>query len=194
MLRQLLQQLRTGFMVLLALTVLTGVIYPLFIMGVGQVAFTSHVNGSLISHNGVMVGSRLIGQDFTSPRYFWGRPSATSPYPYNASDSSASNLGPTNPALLSTVKARMIALEQSNPHGTAIPVDLVTASASGLDPEISPTAAYYQAARIAKARNLPLSTVDKLIQAHTQNRQLGFLGEPRVNVLELNLALDYLNE
>ncbi|MDF2529575.1 MAG: kdpC [Gammaproteobacteria bacterium] len=193
MLREIAKQLRTGLMVFIIMTVLTGLIYPLLITGIGQLVFPNQANGSLISKNGKLIGSSLIGQDFTSPKYFWGRPSATLPFPYNAAASQASNLGPINPELMTEVKARVLGLKQANPNAAqAIPVDLVTASGSGLDPDISPAAAFYQAPRIAKQRGLPVATVNTLISQHIQPRQLGILGEARVNVLELNLALDQL--
>ncbi|MDF2940207.1 MAG: kdpC [Gammaproteobacteria bacterium] len=191
MLNVLLKQLRIGLSLLVLLTVLTGVLYPLLITGIGQTLFSGKANGSLITQNGKVIGSSLIGQHFDSPKYFWGRPSATEPFPYNAASSAASNLGPTNPALISSVKNRLIALKQADPNADGlVPIDLVTESGSGLDPDISIAAAFYQAPRIAKARNLPMATVDNLIQSHIESRQLGILGEPRVNVLELNLALD----
>lgn len=174
-----------------AMTVLTGILYPLAATGVAQVLFPGKANGSLVQKSGKTVGSSLIGQAFSSPVYFWGRPSATAPNPNNGASSSGSNQGPTNPALTDAVKQRIDALKQADPSNTAaVPVDLVTASGSGLDPEISPAAARYQTARVARARNLPVTTVERLVDAHTAGRQFGMLGEPRVNVLELNLALD----
>ena len=156
-------------------------------------AFPHQANGSLITQGGKAVGSELIGQSFTEPGHFWGRPSATAPMPYNASASGGSNLGPTNPALTDAVKARIEALRAADPGNTRpVPVDLVTASASGLDPHISPAAAAYQAERVARARSLPVAQVQALVQLHTENPWLGLLGEPRVNVLALNLALDAL--
>jgi K+-transporting ATPase ATPase C chain len=191
MLQELVKQLRIGLSILLLLTVVTGIFYPLLITGVGQLFFPKQANGSLISLNGKVIGSSLIGQNFTSPQYFWGRPSATPVFPYNAAASSASNLGPTNPALLAAVKGRVIALKQANPNANGpVPVDLVTASGSGLDPDISLAAAYYQAPRIAKQRHLTVAAVDQFISQHIEARQLGILGEPRLNVLELNLDLD----
>jgi len=155
--------------------------------------FSHQANGSLIEENGKAVGSALIGQQFDAPHYFWGRLSATSPNPYNAQNSGGSNLGPTNPALADEVKGRIAALHEADPSNTAsIPVDLVTSSGSGLDPDISPAAAAYQAARVAKARGLTLEQVSGLIAQNTSGRQLGVFGEPRVNVLRLNLALDEL--
>jgi K+-transporting ATPase ATPase C chain len=178
-------------MLLLIFTVLTGLLYPLVVTGIAQLVFPSQANGSLISSNGQTVGSSLIGQQFDDPKYFWGRLSATGPYPYNAAASSGSNLGPTNPALLDEVKARIAALKAADPTNTQpIPVDLVTSSGSGLDPNISIAAALYQLPRVAKARGLSEAAVRIQVDKYTQGRQLGFLGEPRVNVLELNLALD----
>jgi K+-transporting ATPase ATPase C chain len=173
---------------LLVLTVITGVAYPLLVTGIAQVAFNDKANGSLIVQKDKVVGSRLIGQPFSDPKYFWSRPSATSPMPYNGAASSGSNQGPTNPALKEAVEARIKALGGPAP----VPADLVTASGSGLDPHISPAAAEYQVARVAKARNVAEDRVRQLVTQHTQGRQLGVLGEPVVNVLELNLALDAL--
>jgi K+-transporting ATPase ATPase C chain len=173
------------------MTVLTGVLYPLAATGVAQVMFPGKANGSLVQKGGKTVGSSLIGQAFSEPKYFWGRPSATAPNPDNGASSSGSNQGPTNPALTEAARQRIDALKQADPsNDAAVPVDLVTASGSGLDPEISPAAARYQLARVARARNLPVATVEGLVDAHTESRQFGVLGEPRVNVLELNLALD----
>lgn len=171
---------------LVVLSIITGFAYPLLVTGVAQVAFNDEANGSLIEKDGKVVGSRLIGQPFSDPKYFWGRPSATSPMPYNGAASSGSNLGPTNPALKEAVEGRIKALDGPTP----VPADLVTASGSGLDPHISPAAASYQIARVAKARNLPEAKLRELVRQHTAGRQFGLLGEPRVNVLELNLALD----
>jgi K+-transporting ATPase ATPase C chain len=185
--------LRQSFMLLLVLTAITGVLYPLAATGLSQLLFPHQANGSLIVRDGKPVGSSLIGQSFTDPKYFWGRPSATSPNPYNAASSSGSNQGPTNPALADAVKQRIAALRAVDPGNTApVPVDLVTASASGLDPQISPAAAQYQLARVARLRHLSLVQVQSLVQRYTQGRQLGMLGESRVNVLQLNLALDAL--
>jgi K+-transporting ATPase ATPase C chain len=170
---------------------LTGLAYPIAITGIAQLVFNHQANGSLIEQDGELLGSELIGQPFDDPKYFWGRPSATLPFPYNAAASSGSNLGPTNPILESTVKARVAALRAVDPgNNTPIPVDLVTASASGLDPHISISAANYQISRVAWERGLSETQVIQLVQQYTHNRQLGFLGEPRVNILELNLALD----
>ena len=183
--------LRQSFFLLLVMTVITGVLYPLAATGLAQLVFPRQANGSLIMQNGKPVGSTLIGQSFTDPEYFWGRPSATTPNPYNAASSSGSNQGPTNPALTDAVKQRIAALRAADPGNTAaVPVDLVTASASGLDPQISPAAAQYQAARVARVRKLDVAQVQALVAQNTEGRQLGVLGEPRVNVLELNRALD----
>jgi len=178
-------------MMLLILTLLTGLLYPLAVTGLAQLLFPLQANGSLIVRDGKVLGSELIGQPFDAPRYFWSRPSATAPFSYNAAASSGSNLGPTNPALIEAVKARIAALKAADPDNPArIPVDLVTASGSGLDPHISVAAAEYQVHRVAQARRLDEETVRRLVFRHTQERQLGILGEPRVNVLDLNLALD----
>jgi len=180
-----------SFRMLIVMSVVTGVVYPLVVTGIAQVAFPAAANGSLISVNGKAMGSSLIGQPFDDPNYFWSRPSATSPQPYNAMASSGSNQGPLNPALTDAVKDRIKALRDADPGNTApVPVDLVTASGSGLDPHISVAAAQYQAARVAKARGLAADKVQSLIAAHTEGRTFGVLGEPRVNVLALNLALD----
>ncbi|SAL42929.1 potassium-transporting ATPase subunit C [Caballeronia sordidicola] len=174
-----------------ALTVVTGLIYPAVVTAVAQAAFPAQANGSVIEKSGKPVGSELIGQQFDAPGYFWGRLSATSPNPYNATASSGSNLGPTNPALADEVKGRISALHDADPANTApVPVDLVTSSGSGLDPEISPAAAAYQIDRVAKARKLSHNDVEALVQRATTGRQFGILGEARVNVLKLNLALD----
>jgi K+-transporting ATPase ATPase C chain len=184
-------QLRPALMSLILLTLVTGVAYPLVVTGIAQVIFPYQANGSLIVKDGKVVGSALIGQLFDDPKYFWGRPSATSPYGYNAGASSGSNLSPTNPALISAVQGRVDALRAADPDNKApVPVDLVTASGSGLDPHISPAAALYQVPRVARARKLTPEAVRALLDQHTEGRQLGFLGEPRVNVLTLNLALD----
>lgn len=185
--------LRPALTLFVVLSLVTGLLYPLAVTGVAQTAFSHQANGSLITQGGKTVGSELIGQAFTEPGHFWGRPSATAPMPYNASASGGSNLGPTNPALAEAVKARIEALRAADPGNTQpVPVDLVTASASGLDPQISPAAADYQAARVAKARGLPLAQVQALVQQHTESPWLGVLGEPHVNVLALNLALESL--
>jgi len=184
-------QLRPALVLLALLTLLTGILYPLTVTGLAQLIFPRQANGSLIVSGGKALGSSLIGQPFDDPKYFWGRLSATSPYPYNASASSGSNLGPTNPALLAAVQARLAALKAADPGNTApVPVDLVTASGSGLDPDISVAAALYQVARVARVRGLSQAAVTALVNQYTTGRQLGFLGEPRVDVLELNLALD----
>src|SRR5581483_865495 len=168
-----------------------GVAYPLLVTGIAQVAFKHQANGSLIEKDGKVLGSELIGQPFSDPKYFWSRPSATSPQPYNGASSSGSNQGPTNPALKEAVEGRVKALRDAGGDpAKPIPVDLLTASGSGLDPHISPAAADYQVARIAKARSLPEQRVRELVAKHTEGRQLGILGEPVVNVLKLNLALD----
>jgi K+-transporting ATPase ATPase C chain len=188
------KQLKPAFLSLLVFTILTGLIYPLAITGAAQLIFPRQANGSLILQNGQPVGSQLIGQPFDDPKYFWGRLSATSPYPYNAASSSGSNLGPTNPALIAEVQARIQTLKAADPgNNQPIPVDLVTSSGSGLDPDISIAAALYQAPRVARVRGLSEEQVRALIQKYTENRQLLFLGEPRVNVLELNLALDQIH-
>jgi potassium-transporting ATPase KdpC subunit len=187
------RELRTAFLVLVALTGLTGVAYPLAVTGLAQLLFPSQANGSLIVEDGHVRGSVWIGQSFDDPRYFWSRPSATAPFPNNAAASSGSNLGPLNDALRDAVKGRVEALRAADPGNTApVPVDLVTASASGLDPHISPAAAAYQSARVARVRGLDRAQVDALVAEHTEGRFLGLLGEPRVNVLALNLALDRL--
>ncbi len=191
------RQLRPALAVLFVLTIVTGLVYPLVITGIAQLVFPHQANGSIIMVDGKPVGSELIGQQFSDPKYFWGRLSATGDYPYNAfnaqtgTGSSGSNYGPMNPALLKAVQGRVDALRAADPGNTLpIPVDLVTASGSGLDPNISVAAALYQAPRVARLRGLPLERVQALVAQYTQGRQLGFLGEPRVNVLELNLALD----
>jgi len=186
-------QLRPAVMLLLLFTVLTGLVYPAVVTGIAQLAMPGKANGSLIESGGRPIGSALIGQAFADPKHFWSRPSATSPYPYNAASSAGSNQGPTNPALIDAVKERIKALRDADPGNKApVPVDLVTASGSGLDPHISPAAAEYQVARVARARGLAPERVRALVAQYTQGRQLGFLGEPVVNVLQLNLALDKL--
>jgi potassium-transporting ATPase KdpC subunit len=184
-------QLRAAIAALAVLTVVTGIIYPLIVTGIAQTVFPSQANGSLIVKDGRPVGSALIGQPFDDPRYFWSRPSATSPFPDNAGSSAGSNLSPTNPDLVKAVQGRVDALRAADPGNTApVPVDLVTASGSGLDPDISPAAALYQVPRVARARGLDAERVRELVARHTVGRFLGVLGEPRVNVLALNLALD----
>ncbi len=186
-----LSQIRPAIVSLVALSIITGIAYPAVVTGIAQIFFRQQANGSLVVRDGKIVGSSLIGQPFGDPKYFWGRPSATSPFPYNAASSSGSNLGPTNPDLVKAVQARVDALRAADPGNTApVPVDLVTTSGSGLDPDISPAAAFYQVHRVAKARGLDVGTVWQLVEQHIQGRQLGFLGESRVNVLTLNLALD----
>ena len=182
---------RAAIVSLAALTVVTGIIYPLIVTGIAQTVFPSQANGSLIVKEGKPVGSALIGQPFDDPKYFWSRPSATSSFPNNAGSSAGSNLSPTNPDLVKAVQGRVDALRAADPGNTApVPVDLVTASGSGLDPDISPAAALYQMPRVARAHGLDAERVRELIARHTQGRFLGVLGEPRVNVLALNLALD----
>jgi K+-transporting ATPase ATPase C chain len=184
-------ELRPALVVFVLLSLLTGVLYPLIVTGVGQVMFGRRAHGSLIEMEHRAVGSRLIGQPFSSAQHFWGRPSATSPQPYNGAASSGSNQGPTNPALEAAVKERLAALTAADPGNAApVPVDLVTASASGLDPHISPAAAEYQVARVARDRRLSQEEVRALVRQATEGRTFGILGEPRVNVLELNLLLD----
>lgn len=183
--------LRPALVLFGALTLLVGVLYPLAVTGIGQIAFADNASGSLVVRDGKTVGSTLIGQSFSSPGYFWGRPSATGPMANNASGSSGSNQGPLHPALVDAVKSRIAALREADPGNTSpVPVDLVTASASGLDPEISVAAARYQVGRIAAARKLPRDRVEALVSDHTVGQTLGFFGEARVNVLKLNLALD----
>jgi len=183
--------LRPALTLFIVLSLITGLAYPLLVTGIAQTAFPGAANGSLIEQGGKVIGSRLIGQPFSDPKHFWSRPSATGPMAYNASVSSGSNLGPLNPALAEAVKARIEALRAADPGNTTpVPVDLITASGSGLDPHISRAAADYQAARVAKARGLPEAQVRALIDRHTEGAWLGFIGEARVNVLALNLALD----
>ncbi|MFZ1643724.1 MAG: potassium-transporting ATPase subunit KdpC [Candidatus Contendobacter sp.] len=185
--------IRPAVMLFVLLSMITGLIYPLLVTGIGQAVFPAQAAGSLIERDGKPVGSRLIGQNFTDPKYFWGRPSATGPYPNNAAASSGSNLGPLNPALKEAVETRVQALRAADPgNAQPVPVDLVTTSASGLDPHISPAAAEYQVTRVARARGLAPETVRNLLAKQTEDRQWGVFGEPRVNVLELNLALDGL--
>jgi potassium-transporting ATPase KdpC subunit len=197
-----LREIRPAIVVLVALTLITGLVYPLVMTGIAQVAFPYQANGSMIERDGKVIGSALIGQDFESDKYFHGRPSATTapdpkdptktvPAPYNAANSGGSNLGPSNKALVDRVKGDLAKLQKENP-GTPVPADLVTTSASGLDPEISPEAALFQVPRVAKARNLPEQRVHQLVDDNIEGRFLDLLGEPRVNVLKLNIALDRL--
>jgi K+-transporting ATPase ATPase C chain len=186
--------MRPALVIFVLLTLVTGVAYPFAITGIASLLFSREASGSLIERNGVIVGSRLIGQDFTDPKYFWGRPSATAERPYNALASGGSNQGPLNPALVEAVKGRITALRAADPDNHAtIPVDLVTASASGLDPDISPAAAAYQVTRVARIRGVNPDEVRKLVVEHTELPALGFIGAPHVNVLALNLALDTLS-
>jgi K+-transporting ATPase ATPase C chain len=183
--------LRPALVLFLVLSLLTGLLYPLLVTGVAQAVFPHQANGSLVQRDGQTVGSELIGQPFSQPGHFWSRPSATGPMAYNAAASGGSNLGPSHPALAEAVQARIAALRAADPGNTApVPVDLVTASASGLDPHISLAAARYQAARVARVRGLPAEQVNALVDQHTEGAWLGFMGEARVNVLALNLALD----
>jgi K+-transporting ATPase ATPase C chain len=185
--------IRPAITLFILLSLVTGLLYPLLVTGISQAVFPAQAAGSLIERDGKLIGSRLIGQNFTDPKYFWGRPSATSPYPNNAAASGGSNLGPLNPALKAAVESRVKALREADPGNTQpAPVDLVTTSASGLDPHVSPAAAEYQAGRVARARGLAPEAVEALVAQHTEDRQWGIFGEPRVNVLELNLALDGL--
>ncbi len=183
--------IRPAVSLLAVMTLLLGIGYPLIITGAAKVAFPRQAEGSLVYQDGKLIGSTLIGQSFSDPKYFWGRPSATTPQPYNGLGSTGSNLGPLNPALIDAVKANAKALHEADPDNQQpVPVDLVTASASGLDPDISPAAAHYQAARVARARKLALASVETLIKTHERGRIFGLIGEPRISVLELNLALD----
>lgn len=185
--------LRSALTLFVLLSALTGLVYPLVVTGFAELLFPARAAGSILMRDGRAVGSALIGQSFTDPGHFWGRPSATTPQPYNGTASAGSNLGPLNPALVDAVKERIAALRAADPGNDApVPVDLVTASGSGLDPEISVAAANFQAARVARARSIPEARVRALIAAHSEGRLLGVLGEARVNVLELNLALDAL--
>jgi len=184
-------QLRPALTLFVTLSLVTGLVYPLAVTGIAKLVFPDRADGSLITRDGKVIGSDLIGQSYNDPKHFWGRPSATSPMPYNASGSSGSNLGPSSPALADAVEARIAALRSADPENTApVPVDLVTASASGLDPHISRAAADYQATRVARMRGLPVAAVQELIERNTEAPLLGFIGEPVVNVLKLNLALD----
>jgi K+-transporting ATPase ATPase C chain len=185
------KEIRNAALMLVAMTIVTGAAYPLLVTGIAQLVLPSSANGSLLSRDGKIVGSSLIGQSFSDPRYFWGRLSATAPVGYNGGASSGSNYGSLNESLHEAVKARVEALVNADPeHRKPVPVDLVTASGSGLDPHVTPAGALYQVARVAEARGLDPAVVTRLVEEHTEGRQLGFLGEPRVNVLELNLALD----
>jgi potassium-transporting ATPase KdpC subunit len=185
--------IRPAVSLLVLMTAVLGLVYPAVITGIAKTAFTKEAEGSLVYRDGKLIGSSLIGQSFSDPKYFWGRPSATSPQPYNGLASSPSNLGPLNPALIDQVKTNAKALHDAFPDDERpIPADLVTASGSGLDPEISAAAAHYQSGRVARARNIPVGTVEDLVRSHEEGRTFGFLGERRVNVLELNLALDRL--
>lgn len=184
---------RPTVVLLALLTAITGLAYPLAITGAASAAFPAAARGSLVRRGDTVIGATLVGQPFDDPGYFWGRPSATAPFPYNAAASTGSNLGPSNPALREAVARRVAALRAADPGNTAsVPIDLVTASASGLDPHVSPAAAYFQVARVARARGLDEAEVRALVDAHVEGRTLGLLGEPRVNVLGLNLALDRL--
>lgn len=186
------KQAKQAFLLLVVFSILTGIVYPLAITGISQIVFPGKANGSLIYRDGRPVGSSLIGQSFTDPKYFWSRPSATSPTPYKADASNGSNLGASNPDLAKAVAERIAALRKADPdNAAAVPIDLVTTSASGLDPHISPAAAEYQAARVAKARGIDAQTVRKLVARHTEHRTFGLLGELRINVVELNLDLDH---
>ena len=185
------QIIRPAVIFMVVMTIVTGVIYPLVITGIAQVVFHSQANGSLLYEGDKLVGSSLVGQPFDDPKYFWSRPSATGPYAYNAAASSGSNLGPIEPNLTGAFQARIDALKQADPDNRdPVPVDLITASGSGLDPHISPAAAAYQVARVARIRGIERQKVEQLVAEHTEGRTLGLLGEPRVSVVELNLALD----
>jgi K+-transporting ATPase ATPase C chain len=193
--KEVLKQFRIALVMVILLTVLTGLIYPGAITLIAQMIFPHQANGSLLQNGNMTMGSKLIGQQFSEAKYFWGRPSATTPFAYDSASSTGSSLGPTNPALIQAVHDRIATLKQADPTNTRlVPVDLVTSSASGLDPEISPYAADYQIHRVAIARHLPENTVRELVQQYTSKRQFGFLGESRVNVLQLNLALDDLKK
>lgn len=183
------KQLKTAFLMTIATTVLLGLVYPLAVTGLAQILFRDKANGQLIRRNGAVIGSRIIGQPFTGPGYFHSRPSAAGSNGYDASNSGGSNLGPTNHALIDRISADAATLHAENP-GTPVPVDLVTTSASGLDPDVSPAAAYFQVPRVARARGMSEESVRRIVDAHIRARQFGLLGEPRVNVLELNLVLD----
>lgn len=185
------EHIRPAILIFIILTIITGILYPLFVTGIAQLFFHKQANGSLIYQNGKPIGSSLIGQPYDDPKYFWGRLSATSPVAFNSASSSGSNLGPSNSALIDAVKARIKALKDADPDNkNPIPIDLVTSSASGLDPHISLASAYYQIPRIARLRGLPQDTVEAIVRKHTTGRLLGIIGEPVVNVLEVNLELD----
>jgi len=189
------EQLKTTILIFIILTIITGIIYPLVITGIAELFFKSQANGSIIIRDGKVIGSSLIGQPFDDLGYFWGRPSATTPAAFNAASSSGSNLGPSNPALSDAVKTRVNNLHTADPDNKLpIPVDLVTSSASGLDPHISPAAAYYQIPRIARVRNIQQDVLLRIVQENTENRFLGIIGEPVVNVLRLNLAIDSVDK
>jgi len=189
-----LKSIRTALVSILLFTVLTGLIYPLLVTGIAQLIFPGKANGSILTKSGKAIGSELIGQSFSRPKYFWTRPSATTPFAYNAGASSGSNLGPLNPALLEATERRVKDLKLADPqNANPVPVDLVTASGSGLDPHISVAAAQYQIPRVARSRHMNEVELRSLVDRYTEGRQLGFLGEPRVNVLRLNLALDEMN-
>jgi K+-transporting ATPase ATPase C chain len=190
---EILRQIKTSFIILLFFTLLTGIIYPLIVTGVAQLIFPWKANGSIIENNGKSIGSLLIGQSFADPRYFYSRPSATLPFPYNGGASLGSNMGPSNPLFIALVKERALNFQTIDSSNLLVPVDLVTASGSGLDPDISPYAAFYQIQRIAKLRNIPEIEIKQVVEQLIQGRQWGIFGEPRVNVLQLNLALDALN-
>lgn len=193
MLNSIIKQVKTAFLLLVLLSMITGLIYPALVTGLAQLFFPWQANGSFISQGQTYSGSLLIGQAFSDPKYFWGRPSATTPFPYNSQSSSGSNLGPSNPDLLNTVKSRIRVLQQvDQDNKKLIPIDLVTASASGLDPEISPLAAFYQVSRIAKIRGISAAKIETLVKNSILHRTFGILGEPRINVLQLNFALDQL--
>lgn len=194
MLSETIKQIKSAATLLILLTILTGCLYPIFVTAIAQLLFPWQANGSLITQNNQLIGSLLIGQYFTDPKYFWGRPSATTPFPYNPQNSSGSNIALSNPNFLTTIKDRATILRKADEQNHfLIPVDLVTASGSGLDPELSPLAAVYQLHRIAKLRKIPEQDLHVLIQRFTKSRYLGILGEPRINVLQLNLALDALS-
>jgi potassium-transporting ATPase KdpC subunit len=191
--KEILQEMKIAFLLLILMSILTGFIYPLFVTAIAQLVFPWQANGSLIKRNGYLIGSELIGQSFTDPKYFWGRPSATTPFPYNAMNSSGSNLALSNPKFLGTVESRRLALRSDDWGSNAlIPEDLVMASGSGLDPDISPSAAFYQIKRVAKARGIPEQRIRTLVENSIAHRTFGILGEDRINVLRLNLALDSL--